>query len=217
MLSNSNYYLLLLHLTWMHRKLPSTGASLATSRLLKKGKEGMQAKLGITGLTGPGEPWFHNSVGLGSSASMGEDGPGRLNVRNSYSDVDGAEVPEEDEEDVRKFLPSVFSELREAEDDQQDEDPLEDEFDDNDDASYKARKAKFGWDINNYKDPSELDSSASAAEIVQAWAFRLKGTLVCIEHDLLAVIVFAVIFSSLQLGLWVMLMLVVRRFAGCKI
>lgn len=157
--------------------MPSTGASLATSRLLKKGKEGMQAKLGITGLTGPGEPWFNNSVGLGSNAGTGpagEDGPGRLNVRGSYSDADG-ELPLDEEEDVRKYLPSVFSELREAEDGAEEEDPLDDEYGSDDDASYKARKAKFGWDINNYKDPSELDASASAAEIVQAWAFRLKG------------------------------------------
>lgn len=166
-------------LVLLSRKLPHAGASLATSRLLKKGKEGMQAKLGITGLTGPGEPWFNNSVGLGSNTSggvTGEDGHGRLNVRGTYSDVDG-EVALDDEEDVRKYLPSVFSELRDAEEDEEedDEDPLDDEYGSDDDASFKARKAKFGWDINNYKDPSELDASASAAQIVQAWAFRLKG------------------------------------------
>lgn len=46
------------------------------------------------------------------------------------------------------------------------------------DGSYRERKNKFGWDATNYKDPAELDATASAAEIVQAWAFRLKGTLV---------------------------------------
>lgn len=43
------------------------------------------------------------------------------------------------------------------------------------DGSFRDKKNKFGWDVTNYKDPAELDATASAAEIVQAWAFRLKG------------------------------------------
>lgn len=50
-----------------------------------------------------------------------------------------------------------------------------DEFYGSEDGSYRDRKNKFGWDITNYKDPLELDTTASAAEVVQAWAFRLKG------------------------------------------
>ncbi len=164
--------------------MPANGASLATSRLLKKGKEGMQAKVGFTGLTGPGEPWFNTSVGLNSSSTVlaGEDG-GRLNVRSSYSDVEGEVVDEEEDElrRAKRFMPSVFSELKEADgedDETEGEDPLDDEYGSDDgDSEYRARKNKFGWDITNYKDPTELDTTASAAEIVQAWAFRLKGKI----------------------------------------
>jgi hypothetical protein len=50
-----------------------------------------------------------------------------------------------------------------------------DEYYASEDGSYRDRKNKFGWDSANYKDPAELDATASAAEVVQAWAFRLKG------------------------------------------
>lgn len=145
----------------------------------------MQAKLGFTGLTGPGEPWFNTSIGLNSSSTVlaGEDGGGRLNVRNSYSDVDGEVVDEEEDElrRAKRFMPSVFSELKEGDEEDSDgEDPLDDEYrSDDQDSEYRARRNKFGWDINNYKDPAQLDTSSSAAEIVQAWAFRLKGELRC--------------------------------------
>lgn len=163
--------------------MPAAGASLATSKLLRKGREGMQAKLGVTGLTGPGEHWFNTSVSLNSSSTVlaGEDTTGRLNVRNSYSDAEGEVVDEEEEElrRAKRFMPSVFSELKEAEDGEETEgeDPLDEDYnsDDDQDPEFRARKAKFGWDINNYTNPAELDTSASAAEIVQAWAFRLKG------------------------------------------
>ena len=167
--------------------MPAAGASLATSKLLRKGREGMQAKLGVTGLTGPGEHWFNTSVSLNSSSTVlaGEDTPGRLNVRNSYSAAEGEVVDEEEEEEeeelrrAKRFMPSVFSELKEAEDGEETEgeDPLDEDYnsDDDQDPEFRARKAKFGWDINNYTNPAELDTSASAAEIVQAWAFRLKG------------------------------------------
>lgn len=194
--------------------MPASGASLATSRLLRKGKEGMQAKLGVTGLTGPGEPWFNTSIGLnsGSTVTAGEEGLGRHNVRSSYSDNEGEGLDEEEEElrRAKRFMPSVFSELKEDDGEETEgEDPLDDEYgSDNEDAEYRARKNKFGWDLNNYKDPAELDASASAAEIVQAWAFRLKGSfivgllLVCccfIVGLLLVCCSFAVIISAVYL------------------
>ena len=135
----------------------------------------MQAKLGITGLTGPGEPWFNNSIGLSGGGALGNEGMGRLNVRGSYSDVEGDD--EEELQHAHSMMPSVFSELREddQEQDEDEEDALDAEDFGSEDESYRARKEKFGWDISNYQDPSELDATASAAQIVQAWAFRLKG------------------------------------------
>jgi hypothetical protein len=103
--------------------MPNNGASLATSRLLKKGKEGMQAKLGITGLTGPGEVWFNNSVGLGAGGNpYAEAGSVRLNVRGAGGASVG-EAEEDDDEELRRksLMPSVFSELREAEEGEQEE------------------------------------------------------------------------------------------------
>jgi hypothetical protein len=105
------------------RKMPNNGASLATSRLLKKGKEGLQAKLGITGLTGPGEVWFNNSVGLGAGGNpYAEAGSVRLNVRGAGGASVG-EAEEDDDEELRRksLMPSVFSELREAEEGEQEE------------------------------------------------------------------------------------------------
>jgi hypothetical protein len=106
------------------RKMPNNGASLATSRLLKKGKEGMQAKLGITGLTGPGEVWFNNSVGLGAGGNpYAEAGSVRLNVRGAGGASVGGEAEEDDDEELRRksLMPSVFSELREAEEGEQED------------------------------------------------------------------------------------------------
>ena len=149
----------------------------------------MQARLGITGLTGPGEPWFGNSVGIGAG-SGGADGDGRLHVRGSYSDNadgeggagaggGGTGVDEDEAEDyklAKRLMPSVFSELKVDDDALDGGGEEEDEVDEEDmDASYRERKNKFGWDLSNYKDPTELDGTASAAEVVQAWAFRLKG------------------------------------------
>jgi hypothetical protein len=135
----------------------------------------MQAKLGITGLTGPGEVWFNNSVGLSGPAHADEN---RLNVRSSHSEAGGDGDLEDEEEALRarRMMPSVFSELREAEEgkDELDEADEEDEYG-SETGSYRDRKNKFGWDSENYTDPQELDASASAAQIVQAWAFRLKG------------------------------------------
>ena len=168
----------------------NNGASLATARLLRKGKEGMQARLGITGLTGPGEHWFNTSVGVGiapDGSGVGEEG--RLNARGNYSDVDEelegdvGEGEENEEEYARRSkyrdFPSVFSELKEPEegDEEEEQDQDAEERSEDLDPAYRDRKAKFGWDINNYKDPSELDTSTTAAAVVQAWAFKLKGTV----------------------------------------
>jgi hypothetical protein len=170
------------------RRLPGSahGASLATSKLLRKGKDGMMARLGVTGMTGPGEPWFNASVGVAAAAdSVGGGGGGRNNARASASDLDGGgtgldfmgdEDEAEDYSRLKRMMPSVFSELRAAEEEEPEEDLGLDE-DEDDASSLRDRKAKFGWNIDNYKDPMELDTSATAAAVVQAWAFRLKGTV----------------------------------------
>lgn len=109
--------------------MPNNGQSLATARLLRKGKEGMQAKLGITGLTGPGEVWFNNSVGLGPQhAHLDGSGGPRLNVRGAGGASDAGQDYFADEEEelqrAKRLMPSVFSELREAEEGEHDEDEV---------------------------------------------------------------------------------------------
>ncbi|KAJ1430841.1 hypothetical protein B484DRAFT_47575 [Ochromonadaceae sp. CCMP2298] len=159
----------------MHRTKPGYGASMAASRLLKQGRQGlMQASLGVTGLTGPGEPWFNISSRAVPPKVEGEE--------------EKEEVESEDEDEARYF-PSVFSELREAEEKELralegEEEADSDDDNDDDDSAYRERKNKFGWDGNTYPDPAQLDLNASAAQVVQAWAFRLKDVYdKCMPQD----------------------------------
>jgi hypothetical protein len=145
----------------------------------------MQASLGVTGLTGPGEPWFNISSRAVPKIEGGE-GEGGDEREKGYED-------ESDEEEMSRYFPSVFSELREAEEkelrrgerelageeeeEEEKEDSVHSEHSDDDSTSYKERKNKFGWDVTTYPDPAQLDLNASAAQVVQAWAFRLKGEI----------------------------------------
>ena len=68
-------------------------------------------------------------------------------------------------------FPSVFKD-----NDTDDDDDDNDEGEDDDDINDYDEKDRHGTSRVKCSDPSTLDSSASATEVIKAWSHRLKGS-----------------------------------------
>ena len=167
---------------------PGYGSSPNASKLLKGGaashaqQQAVKRILGVTGLTGPGEPGFSSMVTLSKAEEEFPPGGGEGDGNNHAGVHEDGDGMQKRSSQLGPFL-SVFDDG--ASDQEEDEDEGGDDnsevaSDDEHGVLYRKRgvKRKGHGKEPAYSDPDQLDASATAADVIKAWSSRLKRKLI---------------------------------------